>query len=278
MHPKSNTSVLSNIQRMIMSATVGVALITAAWPETAAAQRQEIIQLQADVVNLEQRVIEIQRSLDQRNASLQSLVEQMSDTVGSLSSTMDRIATTLEDVRAGSDRVSAELRVAMANLGDDMELVERSLTEVRANVAAVSQQMTSLSATTQDLGSPDSVFRNAYVDLTGGRYGLAREGFRDFLQAFPTSPDAALAQMYLGDAWRGEGDNEQAIIEYDFLLQKYPGSDRTADALYKKGLSLGELGQTAQARDVFEQIIADFPNSANAVRAQEELENLDGGD
>jgi tol-pal system protein YbgF len=246
-------------------------------PSVSFAQRQEIIQLQTDVVNLEQRVIEIQRSLDERNRAIQNLVEQLSDTVGGLSGVMERISATLDEVQTGNDRLSGELRVSMSNMSDDVERMDRVLSDLRAAVSTVSQQMTSLSATTQELGSPETVLRTAQFDLITGNYDLAREGFRDFLATFPASPRAAEAQLAMGDSYFSQGSFEQAIIEYDLLLQKYSNSDKTADALYKKGLALSESGQTSQAQQVFAEVLRDFPDSAQAVRAQQELDALDAG-
>ena len=235
-------------------------------------QRREIIELQADIISLDQRVAEIQRSLDERNTIVQDLVEQLVDRVATLSSTVDRIATTVEQVQVGNDRLSGELRITIGGLADDLDLMSRTLRDVRVEMSAVSQQMTSLSATTQELGSPDNLLREAQFDLLVGNFPLAIDGFLDFLSAFPNSPQADAAQLGLGDVYFRQELWEQAVLEYDFVVQKYPGSDKIPDALLKKGLSLANSGQARAAVETLEAIVTMFPETSQALRAQEEID------
>jgi TolA-binding protein len=261
----------SKTMKRLLPAVVGVFLVA----PTLFAQRQEIVQLSADIINLEQQVREIQRTLNGRNSALQSLIEQTFDRVVLLTDTLDRVVSTVGEIRASNDRLSGELRAEISNLATDVELMDRTLTDVRAEVSAISRQMTSLSATTQELGSPDTLLREAQLDLTIGNYELARAGFQDYLFEYGNSPQASIAQMGLGDSWFDDGDYEQSIVEYDILIERYPTSDRIADALHKKGLALLYSGMEADARDVFNELVTTFPESPQGLRAQEQLNALD---
>ena len=90
-------------------------------------QRQEIIQLQADIIRLTLQVGEIQNSLNERNTVVQDLVEQLFDRVVALSETSGRIADALEDVRNSNQQLGGEMRVLMSNLGDDVEIMDRNV-------------------------------------------------------------------------------------------------------------------------------------------------------
>jgi TolA-binding protein len=161
-------------------------------------------------------------------------------------------------------------------------MIEQNLGEVRADMAAMTQQLTMLSATTSEIGDPDGVLRTARTDISQGNFQLAREGYDDFLRSFPTSPRAAEAQMGLGDAYFEEGLSyddldllDLAIVQYDIVLQRYPNSATTVDALHKKGLAQIELGDETAARETLTRLIEDHPESIQAVRAEEELAELD---
>ena len=118
--------------------------------------------------------------------------------------------------------------------------------------------------------------RIAFADFLAGNYELAMEGFKEYIDNFPTSPRAAEAQLSIGDSYYNQQKFEQAIIEYDFLLQKYPDSDKTVGALYKKGLALAAMDQTQDALTYLRQVVSDYPDSAEAVSAQQKIDELGG--
>jgi tol-pal system protein YbgF len=238
-------------------------------------QRQEIIQLQADIIRLTLQVGEIQNSLNERNTVVQDLVEQLFDRVVALSETSSRIADALEDVRNSNHQLGGEMRVLMSNLGDDVEIMDRNVEDLRTDVAAMSQQMTAMSTTTSDLESPEGLMRLAVTDFLVGNYQLAIEGFREYLDSFPTSPRAAESQLYLGDAYFSHDAFDRAILEYDLLLQKYPESDKTVSALFKKGLALAEMGHTRDALTYLRQVVSDYPQSTEATSARQKIDDLD---
>ena len=107
-----------------------------------------------------------------------------------------------------------------------------------------------------------------------GSLDLAREGFQDYIRNYPNTPRAPDAQMGLGDSWYDAGDFEQAILEYDLLLQRYPNSGRIADAFLKKAQAHLNLGQNGQARAAFQRLVDEFPDQPQGLRAEAELETL----
>jgi TolA-binding protein len=274
--------------RIRFSPALAAALLVAAVaatvmsPSTLPAQSRELTLLSADVVNLENRVIEIQRTLDSRDERVLGLVEQLADSMAAISSQMERLSTAVGQIRMDTSGLGSELSVAVRNLSGDVDMIEQNLGEVRADMAAMTQQLTMLSATTSEIGDPDGVLRTARTDISQGNFQLAREGYDDFLRSFPTSPRAAEAQMGLGDAYFEEGLSyddldllDLAIVQYDIVLQRYPNSATTVDALHKKGLAQIELGDETAARETLTRLIEDHPESIQAVRAEEELAELD---
>jgi TolA-binding protein len=279
---RQSNNIPSRLSPVLAAALVIPALATALMaPAPLPAQSRELTLLSADVVNLENRVIEIQRTLDARDDRVAGLVEQLADRMAALSSQMERVSTLVDQVRQDTSGLGTGLSVAVRNLSEDMESMERNLTDLRADMGTISQQLTGLSATSSELGDPDNVLRTARTDISQGNYQLARDGYEEFLRSFPTHPRAADAQMGMGDAYYQEAlayDDpdlfQLAVIQYDVVLQRYPNSDKRVDALHKKGLAQIELGENTAARDTLGRLIEEFPESIQALRAGEALDEL----
>ncbi|MDI6794816.1 MAG: 6-bladed beta-propeller [bacterium] len=67
------------------------------------------------------------------------------------------------------------------------------------------------------------------------------------------------AQFYIGEAWQGLKESEEAFLAYDRLIRNYPASNKIAAALLKKGDMAGELGLLAEAKEAYQQILTRFP-------------------
>ncbi len=123
--------------------------------------------------------------------------------------------------------------------------------------------------------SPERMFRTAESDYAAGSYSAAIQGFQDFIKTFPTSPRAASAQQYIGDAEFQQNHFEQAITAYNVVIQNYSKTDQVPWAYYKRGLSQSRLQQTAAARASYETVIKQFPDSEPAILSQSLLKRMD---
>ena len=59
-------------------------------------------------------------------------------------------------------------------------------------------------------GDPNQLYDQSAQDLTQGRYGLALQGFRDFLRRFPTSDLADNAQYGIGESFFAQSQFDSA--------------------------------------------------------------------
>ena len=78
----------------------------------------------------------------------------------------------------------------------------------------------------------------------------------------------------IGEALSAEKKYDQALQEYDIVLQKYPESDKSRSALYKKGLALAEQNQPQQAISVLNDVAKRFPGTSEATNAQAKIREL----
>jgi tol-pal system protein YbgF len=125
--------------------------------------------------------------------------------------------------------------------------------------------------------SPADLFAQATADYQRGRYDLARQGFEDYAEKFPRTDLSDDALYWAGECWSAQKKPREAIAAYDKLFRTYPQSDKAAAAHLKKGLSHLDLGEKAQAMVELNYVVNQFPGSDEAKSARQRLKAL-GGD
>jgi tol-pal system protein YbgF len=259
---------VKTLSRTLATCTIVLLLAGPAYPQSR--EERAIIQLQADMIGLKQQMAQMQDSMDKKNAVIQSLVEKIADQVNGMSAGIQKID---EVVQTQSDKTAGEIRGLVANMGRTITELSQGMEAMRSQLSSVSQQITALKASAEPLEGPEDVMRNAKVDVVAGNYDLAISGFQEFLAKFPDDPRAPEAQLSIGDAYYYQKKFEQAVIEYDLFLQKYPQSDRTGTALYKKGLALAEYDR-AQAIPILQKVAKDYSGTVEAANATQKLREL----
>ncbi len=102
----------------------------------------------------------------------------------------------------------------------------------------------------------------------------ARIQFENFINKYPKSKNAGSARFWIADSYFMEKWYEKAILEYQKVLENYPDSNKTAAARLKQGYSFAELGEKANARLILNELIKRHPDSNEAKYAQEKLKSL----
>ncbi len=125
--------------------------------------------------------------------------------------------------------------------------------------------------------SPADLFAQATADYQRGRYDLARQGFEDYAEKFPRTDLSDDALYWAGECWSAQKKPHEAIAAYDKLFRTYPQSDKAPAAHLKKGLAHLDLGEKAQAMVELNYVVNQFPGSDEAKSARQRLKAL-GGD
>ena len=119
-----------------------------------------------------------------------------------------------------------------------------------------------------------SVFRAAYKVYLNGQYERATVEFSRFLKQYPTAVLTPQAYYYLGDSHYIRKEYDAATKALRHILTKYPESKYVSTALLKLGLVMKETGQRSQAKELWNRVIGEHPNSSEATLAKEQLEKL----
>ena len=100
----------------------------------------------------------------------------------------------------------------------------------------------------------------------------ARNSFTAFIAKNPKSPKVADAQFYIAESYFNEKWYEKAILEYQVVIAKYTKSARRPAALYKQALSFEHIGDAANAKARFKDVVSVYPKSPEAVLAKKKLQ------
>jgi tol-pal system protein YbgF len=155
---------------------------------------------------------------------------------------------------------------------------QRRLQELRASMEARNDAMNAVPAsatpdTTKPVAGPGpaQLFQIAFDQMQRGSFGVARSGFQELMDKYPTFEEVPSAQLYIGQSFAEEKNAAAADSVYQLVVAKYPQSKAAPTALYKYALSLIAQKKTAPARAALNRIVKEYPNSDEASLARDLL-------
>jgi tol-pal system protein YbgF len=291
----------------VLAGALGGSLIG---PRPAEAVARELIELQRDVTSLLQGQKDMTTQMTQDHTVMKTLVEQSGDTVGKLNGTMSALQKSMQDVQANSGARLDTMSTQVQGLSDNLEEIKSRLgklnqqlvdlqntvqsldakvsggggtapsTGISSPGAGLSSQppaggtMAPTSATSGPAPTADTLYSNGLRDITSGKYDLARQEFQDYLKYYGDTDLASNAQFYLGEIAYSQKNYDQAVSEFDKVLNNYPKSFKLAPAHLRKGFALIDLGQkTAGVRELRE-VIRRYPGTDEERKARAKLKEL----
>jgi tol-pal system protein YbgF len=121
------------------------------------------------------------------------------------------------------------------------------------------------------VGDEKQQYQQAYEALRNGHTAKAIVAFNAVLSKNPGSEYANNAQYWLGEAYRVNQDVDLARKAFNDVVEKYPDSTKVPDALLKLGSIEVEQKNTVKAREYLTRVTVDFPSSTAARLAAKKL-------
>jgi len=262
-------------------------------PASPAAADREHQQIMADL-----------RILQEQTQQLQALMTDLGEALKAVNSR-------IEDQTSLERKAFADGKVQMDTMSGDLRIVREKVDETNVRLGTITQELESLRQAIPEPGAfqpqvpvnsdaggvpgstpggaapsqtggtlpttnpgiqPQRLFDSSYGDYATGNYVLAVQGFESYLGYFPKSPRAHEAQLYVGESLAGQKRDTDAVIAYDRVIANYPGSASVPTAYYKRGMAFERLGDTARARESYEALLKQFPDTQQAALATQRLE------
>ena len=245
---------------------------------------KEIIQLQTQVDQLQQQMTQMKQSFDERMGVMKNLVEQDTDAVNKVAAALTGLQNTLQKQQGDAGGKIDQLSGQIQALNDTMD-------ELKVRLAKVSKQLEDMQAAQQSLAAsqaqqqaqqqaqaqappPDVLYNNALRDYNGAKNDLASQEFTDYIKFYPNTDLAGNSYFYLAEIQFRQGNYQQAIQNYDLVLQNFPSGNKAASAELKKGFALLELGKQDDGVRELRHLLQRYPHSPEALQARERLRKL----
>jgi tol-pal system protein YbgF len=116
-----------------------------------------------------------------------------------------------------------------------------------------------------------ALFDRAMESWNKGEQGQAVLEFDELVQTFPSDPLAASAQFRIGEAYYAARDFERATVEYKKAVDLAPKGKDTPQALLRLGLAYRAQKKESDARQAWNQLVRDFPESDASEEARRAL-------
>ena len=275
-------------------------------PRPVGAVAREIIDLQRDVTSLLQGQKDLSTQMTQDHTVIKTIVGGFNDNINRLSGGMGSLQKSVQDMQANSSTHLDAMSTQVQGLSDNLE-------EIKSRLGKLNQQLVDLQNAVQNVdakissgggapatspgttptasnfppsGSPgslpatmppvsaDTLYSNGLRDIQSGKYDLARSEFQDYLKHYGNTDLASNAQFYLGEIAYKQKNYQQAIAEYDKVLNNYPKSFKLSSALVHRGTALIELGQKSSGIRDLREVVRRFPGGEDDRYARAKLKEL----
>lgn len=117
-------------------------------------------------------------------------------------------------------------------------------------------------------------YHSAFALITGKKYTEAISALNDYLRKYPSGQFAPNAHYWLGELYIIAGDNDNAIEQFNLVVNNYGDSCKAADALLKLAEIAFNGTRFDQAKEYWQTIIKKYPNCSAARVATVQLQKL----
>jgi tol-pal system protein YbgF len=262
---------------LLLVSILGLVLVAPpAYPQKT---QDQLNQLMADSIALRSTVKQLQDSFDQKNAEtnklLQDILTRFTALDASVKTLNDSLTTVSTSLKTSDDKGARDLELTKASIEGLRKTVDDGMSGLQRQMTGLNTKLNEMTTKEQPLPTATQLFQQAQGELNAGFYPLAVDDFREFLKNFPDDPiRSPAAQYYIGDAMMAQKKYDQAVIEFDLVLTKYPTSDKKCSALYQKGRAHVELKQIPQAQSALQTVVKDCAGKQEATNATQDLKTL----
>jgi len=219
------------------------------------------------MADLERRLETIERIMD--NQSLVALSQQVS----ALERRADQLQGQAETLEYNSEDTADRQRQLYADLDTRIQELERSLQARGGNV--LDGGILPPGQLPVPGGSDRYNYQVAFELLKEERYDMAAAAFKQFLLEFHGSELVDNAQYWLAESYYASNQFEQALRDFQVVIDEHPRSGKVPDALLKMGFCNYNLKRWDAARVTLTRVQADYPETTAARLAGQYLNRME---
>jgi TolA-binding protein len=269
-------------------------------PLLSAAPAKEIVELQRDVALIQDQIRTLQRAFDEKLAALTVLTQQSLDAANKANTAVAVLDSGVRDRLKEQEKIVvapvAGVGARVDQMAGEFSGVKEAMTDLLSRMGKLQQQVVDLSSAVKTMQAPPApppaaapaaapaavvppipaatLYQNAMKDKSGGKTDLALQEFKDYLTYYSNTELAPNAQFHIADIYYANGDYENALLNFDLVLEKFNENNKTDDARFMKGKTLLKMDERNKGVSEFRQLIKDSPRSELATKACAEIRKL----
>ena len=226
--------------------------------------------------NLETRVDKLDKDLRAEQKAQADKLDQQ----------LPRIDQKIAEVTKALDSLDAASRRSGADTSVQLQKVIEDLAQLRGQVEAYTHNLDALetrAATVDKKSASDDVarptdkkefFALAQSKAKSGDLPAARTLYLEFARKWPKDDLAGDAHFAVAESYYGQDNCPDALPEYGQLIKNFGKSKSVPLAYVRSGDCFARLKNPEAARLAYEQVMKDYPRSAEAKMAQKGLSSL----
>jgi tol-pal system protein YbgF len=243
---------------------------------------RELAILRNDMERMNRQLLQLQVSQEVAQSKPREFIEgerrNIADTKAGLDEVKQQLSVLTERMEAADVQLNRRMNALEARLapGSSAPSLESRPSPSAAGQTPLSSAPTAEtpgSRPSESLGSADArrLYQAALGDYQRGKFDLAAQGFRTYLEQAPRGDVADTAQYYLGESLYSAKDYRGAIAEFERLVRDFPQSPQVPSALLKTGYAYYEVKDSVQGRRALRTLVEKYPTSKEAKLAEERL-------
>ena len=253
---------------------------------TLAGTKEDLEQVQRNLLDLQQQFRNLDSTLKTNNTALQNTVKKLEDTTDQLRDNQAALNAKLESILNQVQALSEKLdetnrrmkdlgssgyqRPAIVNPNPDLNEPAKQTATTRGDYVPPQANANQ----SQGAVSEQQLFQSAKAQYSQGKFEQALRGFQDLLDQYPGSSSADDAQYMIGESYYNMKEYVDAVAEYDKVIKRYPDSENVPGACLKKAFALFSLGKKGQGVVELQQIVSRYPSTKEAQIARQRLAEL----
>jgi len=237
------------------------------------------LRMERDLEEMKRRLAETERSLATQRDTLEGSSREQFDAMGRRQA----------DLQVGLEGIRVELQTLNGRIADSnarnkevRETVSLVQEDLSLKVSALEGRINELEKRPIDpppppvptepvLSAIDQYEKGIKLVQKKGGADEGRKILEGFLREHPKHELAPNALYWIGEAYYGEKEYENAILQFQDVIQKHAKHQKVPAAMLKQGMAFNALKDRKSARAILRRLTEEFPRSEEAKKAKELL-------
>jgi len=232
------------------------------------------INSQKTPTDLNERVTRIEQQIGYlQQLNIPAKLDQLQQAVAALRGLIDIQGQQMKQLETQQRTLYADLDKRVATLSGKSSAVAAKADDMSSDVAhdAVA---TSTKTTTDASAKETQAYQGVFNLIRDKKYDAAISSLQDYLRQYSTGKYAADAHYWLGELFVIAGDNDNAIVQFNLVADKYSNSCKAADSLLKLAEIAFNNARFDQAKQYWQTIVNKYQNCSAARVASGRLQKL----